>query len=305
MPNPASSSSITVPSRWWAAFTVYPCPPAMRRVVLELARLRWSPHVEDDEVVATAAQVAEPAACSRRTAHLMLRVASTLEPVRNGSKTWQGRGLLHRRPLEGTSLFAYRLTMPHAWWWASERQAAAALELAQLATADPPTLGRGAAIAAAETLWAFRDPDAPPPVLRQARDPRWPRWVRTMEGLLARGYSLGDLQEAMREARGDPFYAHRLQREDADTLFALHFPGFLQRSRARDPAPPPPPPPLVFAVGDQVRVRVDSGQPITGEVLEVLEDGRLRIQVPRRKPPHELRTITRSPTFVLPVHGPP
>jgi len=124
-----------------------------------------------------------------------------------------------------------------------------------------------------------------------------------MEGLLDRGYSLGELQEAMREAATDAFYRERLQRHDADELFAGHFPAFLQRARVRDQSPPPPPPPLVYGTGDRVRLRVDGGPPVEGAVVEILDDGRLRIEVRRRKPPHTLRTVVRRAAFVLPAHG--
>jgi hypothetical protein len=66
------------------------------------------------------------------------------------------------------------------------------------------------------------------------QDLDWRRWCQTMDRLLARGWDLEDITEALDEAALDDHWSQRLATMDGADLLEDHLPGLLLRARRRD-----------------------------------------------------------------------
>lgn len=225
----------TIPTWWTVAMSFHSAPLGIRRIMLALAHLRWSAGYVDDEVACMAPHLVGRVDLSQRMVELGLVVISSPAgaDVPNGNRTWTGLNFARRRLLHGR-VYAYQLNHWHAWHWTDQSVMPRVQEAIARTNCDDTPVGRGAAVAAASGMWQIhREHVDEPLILRQPHDPTWVRWVGCMTRILDRGYTLRDVQNALRQIRADEHYRHRMGQCDADILFEEYFPAFLQRHRVK------------------------------------------------------------------------
>lgn len=173
------------------------------------------------------------AATAVGTVRSMMALATPARvPYRWGERSRLGHGMLirHRAPCR-SSANRYELQLDIADWGWEPHERAAAIDLATTARESSLLHRRYPAIVLVIGEMLRRHVDEPP--LPHDDDKHWTRWCDTIHRLLGRGYTTGDLVDAIEGAVGDSFWARRIRRASthADVVLIDEFEGFLLRGR--------------------------------------------------------------------------